>query len=67
MLILKHAFYLLDQYSLPLNNIPNQPKDKNIMGLVQKTEAVSSVQDENQSVLNKNQETSKLYEQKIAT
>uniref|UniRef100_A0A9L0RIU0 Coiled-coil domain containing 66 n=1 Tax=Equus caballus TaxID=9796 RepID=A0A9L0RIU0_HORSE len=56
-----------DQYSLPLNNIPNQPKDKNIMGLVQKTEAVSSVQDENQSVLNKNQETSKQYEQKIAT
>nr|XP_008513561.1 PREDICTED: coiled-coil domain-containing protein 66 isoform X4 [Equus przewalskii] len=56
-----------NQYSLPLNNIPNQPKDKNIMGLVQKTEAVSSVQDENQSVLNKNQETSKQYEQKIAT
>nr|XP_044611338.1 coiled-coil domain-containing protein 66 [Equus asinus] len=56
-----------NQYSLPLNNIPNQPKDKNIMGLVQKTEAVSSVQDENKSVLNKNQETSEQYEQKIAT
>lgn len=36
------------------------------MGLLQKTEAVSYVQDENKSVLNKNQETSKQYEQKIA-
>lgn len=36
------------------------------MGLLQKTEAVSCVQDENKSVLNKNQETSKQYEQKIA-
>ncbi|XP_036123180.1 coiled-coil domain-containing protein 66 isoform X5 [Molossus molossus] len=50
------------QYSLNLNSIPNQPKDENIMGL-QKTEAVSYIQDENKSVLNKNQETS---EQKIA-
>ncbi|XP_058417528.1 coiled-coil domain-containing protein 66 isoform X3 [Diceros bicornis minor] len=55
-----------DQDSLHLNSIPNQPKDENVMGLLQKTEAVSSVQDENKSVLNKNQETSKQYEQKIA-
>ncbi|ELK07809.1 Coiled-coil domain-containing protein 66 [Pteropus alecto] len=54
------------QYSLHLNSIPNQPKDETIMGLLQKTEAVSCVQDENKSVLNKNQETSKQYEQKIA-
>nr|KAF6473492.1 coiled-coil domain containing 66 [Rousettus aegyptiacus] len=54
------------QYSLHLNSIPNQPKDETIMGLLQKTEAVSYVQDENKSVLNKNQETSKQYEQKIA-
>ncbi|XP_012493755.1 PREDICTED: coiled-coil domain-containing protein 66 [Propithecus coquereli] len=53
------------QYSLHLNNIPNQPKDENNMGLLQKTEAVSSVPDENKSVLKKNQETSKC-EQKIA-
>lgn len=37
------------------------------MGILQKTEAVSYVQDENKTVLNKNQETSKQYEQKIAT
>ncbi|XP_036988003.2 coiled-coil domain-containing protein 66 isoform X5 [Artibeus jamaicensis] len=48
------------QYSLHLNSIPNQPKDENIMGLLQKTEAISHVQDEN-----KNQETSKQPEQKI--
>lgn len=54
------------QDSLHLNSIPNQPKDENIMGLLEKTEAVSYVQDENKSVLNKNQETSKQYEQKIA-
>uniref|UniRef100_A0A8C9AXJ1 Coiled-coil domain containing 66 n=1 Tax=Prolemur simus TaxID=1328070 RepID=A0A8C9AXJ1_PROSS len=53
------------QYSLHLNNIPNQPKDENNMGLLQKIEDVSSVPDENKSVLNKNQETSKC-EQKIA-
>nr|XP_010966647.1 coiled-coil domain-containing protein 66 [Camelus bactrianus] len=55
------------QYSLNLNNILDQPKDENIMGLLQKTEAVSSVQDEKKSVLNKNQVTSNQYEQKIAT
>ncbi|XP_069332010.1 coiled-coil domain-containing protein 66 isoform X3 [Eulemur rufifrons] len=53
------------QYSLHLNNIPNQPKDENNMGLLQKTEDVSSIPDENKSDLNKNQETSKC-EQKIA-
>jgi len=36
------------------------------MGVFQETEALSSVLDENKSVLNKNQETSKQYEQKIA-
>ncbi|XP_007451819.1 PREDICTED: coiled-coil domain-containing protein 66 isoform X2 [Lipotes vexillifer] len=55
------------QYSLNLNNIPDQPKDENIMGLPQKTEAISSVQDEKKSVLNGNQVTSNQYEQKIAT
>lgn len=37
------------------------------MGLLQKTEAISSVQDEKKSVLNENQVTSNQYEQKIAT
>ncbi|XP_023979666.1 coiled-coil domain-containing protein 66 isoform X3 [Physeter macrocephalus] len=55
------------QYSLNLNSIPDQPKDKNIMGLPQKTEAISSVQDEKKSVVNENQVTSNQYEQKIAT
>ncbi|XP_047633216.1 coiled-coil domain-containing protein 66 isoform X4 [Phacochoerus africanus] len=55
------------QYSLNLNNIPDQPKDENIMGLLQKTEADSSVQDEKKPVLNKNQVTSNQYEQKITT
>ncbi|XP_045718104.1 coiled-coil domain-containing protein 66 isoform X1 [Mirounga angustirostris] len=54
------------QGSLRLNSISNQPEDENIMGVFQKTEALSSVLDENKSVLNKNQETSKQYEQKIA-
>ncbi|XP_036187758.1 coiled-coil domain-containing protein 66 isoform X2 [Myotis myotis] len=54
------------QYSLHLNSIPNQQKDENIMGLLQKTEVVSCVQDENKSVLNKSQETSKQSEHKIA-
>ncbi|XP_006862180.1 PREDICTED: coiled-coil domain-containing protein 66 [Chrysochloris asiatica] len=52
------------QYNLHFNNIPNQPKKENIMGLLQKTEAVSSVLDDNKSILNKNQETSKQLEQK---
>uniref|UniRef100_A0A8C2SI92 Coiled-coil domain containing 66 n=1 Tax=Capra hircus TaxID=9925 RepID=A0A8C2SI92_CAPHI len=55
------------QYSLNLNNIPDQPKDENIMGLLQKTETVSSIQDESKSVLNKNQVTSNQSEQKIST
>ncbi|XP_034852944.1 coiled-coil domain-containing protein 66 isoform X1 [Mirounga leonina] len=54
------------QGSLRLNSISNQPEDENVMGVFQKTEALSSVLDENKSVLNKNQETSKQYEQKIA-
>ncbi|XP_068838889.1 coiled-coil domain-containing protein 66 isoform X2 [Capricornis sumatraensis] len=55
------------QYSLNLNNIPDQPKDENIMGLIQNTETVSSIQDESKSVLNKNQVTSNQCEQKIST
>ncbi|XP_060258341.1 coiled-coil domain-containing protein 66 isoform X8 [Ovis aries] len=58
---------LKGQYSLNLNNIPDQPKDENIMGLLQKTETVSSIQDESKSVLNKNQVTSNQCEQKIST
>lgn len=42
-----------------LNNIPNQPKKENITALLQKTHAVSSVPNENESVFNKNQEASK--------
>lgn len=56
-------FYPLGQGSLHLNNISNQPKDENAMGVLQKTEALSSVLDENKSV---NQETSKQNERKIA-
>uniref|UniRef100_A0A8C6DY70 Coiled-coil domain containing 66 n=1 Tax=Moschus moschiferus TaxID=68415 RepID=A0A8C6DY70_MOSMO len=55
------------QYSLNLNNIPDQPKDENIMGLLQKTETVSSIQDKSTSVLNKNQVTSNQCEQKMST
>ncbi|XP_069416749.1 coiled-coil domain-containing protein 66 isoform X4 [Ovis canadensis] len=55
------------QCSLNLNNIPDQPKDENIMGLLQKTETVSSIQDESKSVLNKNRVTSNQCEQKIST
>lgn len=58
-------FYSLGRGSLHLNNISNQPNDENVMGVLQKTEALSSVLDESKSVLNKNQETSKQYEQKI--
>lgn len=65
MLILKHAFYFLGQYSLHLNSIPNPHEDENVMELLQKTE-VSCVQDENKSILNKSQETSQQFEQKIA-
>ncbi|XP_077933021.1 coiled-coil domain-containing protein 66 isoform X10 [Halichoerus grypus] len=54
------------QGSLRLNSISSQPEDENVMGVFQETEALSSVLDENKSVLNKNQETSKQYEQKIA-
>ncbi|XP_012908544.1 coiled-coil domain-containing protein 66 isoform X2 [Mustela putorius furo] len=54
------------QGSLHLNNISNQPEDENVMGVFQKTETLSSLLDENKSVLSTNQETSKQYEQKIA-
>ncbi|CAK6435485.1 unnamed protein product [Pipistrellus nathusii] len=53
------------QYSLHLNSIPNPHEDENVMELLQKTE-VSCVQDENKSILNKSQETSQQFEQKIA-
>uniref|UniRef100_G1T517 Coiled-coil domain containing 66 n=1 Tax=Oryctolagus cuniculus TaxID=9986 RepID=G1T517_RABIT len=62
--ILKLVLYLLGQCSLNLSNIPNQPKDENIIGLLQKSEAVSPVPDENKSVLYKNQEASVQSEQK---
>ncbi|XP_062057097.1 coiled-coil domain-containing protein 66 isoform X2 [Lepus europaeus] len=52
------------QCGLNLSNIPNQPKDENIIGLLQKSEAVSLVPDENKSVLYKNQEASVQSEQK---
>lgn len=65
MLILKHAFYFLGQYSLHLNSIPNLHENENVMELLQKTE-VSCVQDENKSILNKSPETSQQFEQKIA-
>ncbi|KAK2503156.1 hypothetical protein MC885_016183 [Smutsia gigantea] len=51
---------------LHLNGIPNQPKKENIMRVLQKTEAESSVQDENKTVLNTNKEISQQYEQEIA-
>ncbi|XP_072455122.1 coiled-coil domain-containing protein 66 isoform X2 [Notamacropus eugenii] len=54
------------QNNLHCNSFPNEPKDENIMGLLQKTENVSPIPDENNSVLNKKQKTSKQYEQKIA-
>lgn len=55
-------FYPLGQGNLHLN----QPEDENVMGVFQKTETLSSLLDENKSVLSTNQETSKQYEQKIA-
>ncbi|XP_060059065.1 coiled-coil domain-containing protein 66 isoform X2 [Erinaceus europaeus] len=54
------------QCNLHLNNIANQPKDENIVELQEKTEAISFVQDNTKSVLNRNQEI-KQYEQKTAT
>ncbi|KAM6176329.1 coiled-coil domain-containing protein 66 [Erethizon dorsatum] len=53
------------QDRLHLNSVPNQPKKGNTIGLLQETDAVSSVPNENKSIINKNQETSKQYEQKI--
>ncbi|KAG8523895.1 Coiled-coil domain-containing protein 66 [Galemys pyrenaicus] len=54
------------QYSLHLNNIPNQSNDENILGYLEKFEAISSDQSENKTVLNKNEEICKHNEQKIA-
>lgn len=36
-------FYLLDQYSLNISNIPNEAKDENTVGLLQKVEGVSAI------------------------
>ncbi|XP_021099733.1 coiled-coil domain-containing protein 66 isoform X2 [Heterocephalus glaber] len=55
------------QDRLHLNNIPNQPKKENIIGLLQKTDAVSFVPNENKCVVNKIQEASKQSEQKVIT
>lgn len=60
----EHGEEETSQYSQHLNNIPDQPKNENIMGLLQKTEAVSSNQDENKSAFLKN-EIIKENEQKI--
>ncbi|XP_068940456.1 coiled-coil domain-containing protein 66 isoform X3 [Petaurus breviceps papuanus] len=54
------------QNNLHFNNFPNESKDENIMGLLQKAENVSFIPDENNSILNKKQKTSKHCEQKIA-
>ncbi|XP_036594478.1 coiled-coil domain-containing protein 66 isoform X2 [Trichosurus vulpecula] len=54
------------QNNLHFNNFPEESKDKNIMGLLQKAENVSPIPDENHSILNKKQKTSKQCEQKIA-
>uniref|UniRef100_G3W4T5 Coiled-coil domain containing 66 n=1 Tax=Sarcophilus harrisii TaxID=9305 RepID=G3W4T5_SARHA len=54
------------QNNLHFNSFSNESKDENIMGLLQKTENVSPLPDENNSGLNKKQKTSKQYEQKFA-
>ncbi|XP_027691643.1 coiled-coil domain-containing protein 66 isoform X3 [Vombatus ursinus] len=48
------------------NHLPNESKDENVKGLLQKAENVSPIPDENNSILNKKQKTSKQCEQKIA-
>ncbi|XP_005387451.1 PREDICTED: coiled-coil domain-containing protein 66 isoform X2 [Chinchilla lanigera] len=53
------------QDRLHLNSILNQPKKENTIGLLKETDAVSSVPNENKSVVNKNRETSTRYEQKV--
>lgn len=65
-MILKHAFYFLGQDSLHLISIPSQPKDVNITGLLQKTEAISPVSNENKHVFSRTQEAFQQCEQKIA-
>ncbi|XP_028738235.1 coiled-coil domain-containing protein 66 isoform X1 [Peromyscus leucopus] len=54
------------QDSLHLINIPSQPKDVNITGLLQKTEAISPVSNENKHVFSRTQEAFQQCEQKIA-
>ncbi|XP_029410039.1 coiled-coil domain-containing protein 66 isoform X3 [Nannospalax galili] len=53
------------QDNLHLNNIPNQPKDENIIELLQKTEIVSPTPNENKHVYNKDQEAAIECEQKV--
>ncbi|XP_010611006.1 coiled-coil domain-containing protein 66 isoform X3 [Fukomys damarensis] len=52
---------------LHLNSIPGQPKKENIIGLLQKTDAVSCDPNENKPVVNKIQEASKQSQEKIIT
>ncbi|XP_078008192.1 coiled-coil domain-containing protein 66 isoform X2 [Phascolarctos cinereus] len=54
------------QNNLHFNHLPKESKDENVMGLLQKAENVSPIPDENNSILNKKQKTSKQCEQKIA-
>ncbi|XP_048211730.1 coiled-coil domain-containing protein 66 isoform X2 [Perognathus longimembris pacificus] len=52
------------QDSLHFKKFQNEPEDENIMGLLPKNKTVSSILDDNESLLNKNQEASEQYEQK---
>ncbi|XP_044540683.1 coiled-coil domain-containing protein 66 isoform X2 [Gracilinanus agilis] len=54
------------QNNLHLNSFPNESKDENIMGLLQKAEDISPIPDDSISVLNKKQKTSMPCEQKLA-
>lgn len=65
-MILKHAFYFLGQDSLHLIDIPSQPKDVNVTGLLQKTEAISPVASENEHAHQTTPEMSQQCEQKAA-
>ncbi|XP_056660176.1 coiled-coil domain-containing protein 66 isoform X2 [Monodelphis domestica] len=54
------------QNNLHLTSLPNESKDENIMGLLQKAEDISPIPDDHISVLNKKQKTSMPCEQKLA-
>ncbi|KAL1780602.1 coiled-coil domain-containing protein 66 isoform X1 [Sigmodon hispidus] len=54
------------QDSSHLINIPSQPKDVNVTGLLQKSEAVSPVSNENKHFFSRTQEAFQQCEQKIA-